>query len=227
MLFFLILMVLGPPVFSLLYYPLALTFNTHPMPYMDYLLLGYTMSVFIGGMYHVFFFVQDNNHIHKTRCLEIPLDKYFPFIPQFVWLYSVGYYSFYGLMLSRISSIREGVVLLFSGFVMVMIHCIFFFFWPVVTPPSYRQYEPQCHSTRFLKVIQGHDNGRCCFPSLHCSTMVFASLFLLPLFGSWAYLIMVSIALSCLLVKQHQVMDFLLSYPIAWGVYHYVFLPLH
>lgn len=222
-----VMMMIIPMLFSTLLYPLYLVVNTSPMPHMDYVMICFIMSLSVTGAYQLFFFVQQKNHRFKARCFETKLDEYIPFIPQFVWVYSIGYYCFFGLMLLVISSINAGVALLFSGLVQLVIHSVFFFFLPVVTPAHYRAYEGKTVSTRYLKQVQYFDNGRCCFPSLHCSAMMFTSLVLYPTFGVSAFVLLLVITLSCLFVKQHQIIDFVLSFPIGWVVYYFIYLPLH
>ncbi len=221
-----ILMLFIPPVLLIAYYPIILKVNPHPMPRIDYLIFGYMMSLSIMGAYQLFFWVQTQNFRFKTRCFAIGLDEKLPFIPQLIWVYSIGYYCFLGLMALGISSFRQGAILIFSGFMQLVIHSIFFYFMPTVTPKNFRQYEVTNLSRQFLKVVQTYDNGRCCFPSLHCSAMAFTGYFLYPTIGVYAFIPGLLITSSCMLVKQHQLLDFILSAPIAFFVYHAIYLNL-
>lgn len=221
-----ILMLLLPPSLTLLYYPLITGINAHPMSKIDYFIFGYVLSLSLMGAYQLFFWVQKNNYQFKTRCLAIGIDSKLPFVPSFVWIYSVGYYCFLGLMAIGVDSFKQASVLVFSGFIQLTIHSIFFYFLPTVTPKHFRQYEVNSVSRKFLKAVQIYDNGRSCFPSLHCSAMAFTGYFLYPHIGWYAYIPGALITTSCLLVKQHQVLDFVLSAPIGYGVYHYIYLNL-
>lgn len=216
---------LVPLMGALAYYQLAVWFNPKHLSFKDYISSSYLMSITVLGVYQFFFWVQRNN-FHKTFYLSSKLDEKIPFIPQFVWLYSLVYYFFIGLMLVYLENMRHLVALLFAGIVQSGIQCVWFYFMPVVTPIHYRDYAKDTFSKKFLGFVQKLDNGRCCFPSLHCSVMMFVSLFLYPYIGWPSFLIVISVSLSCLLVKQHQLVDFIPSIPIALGVYYYVYLPL-
>ncbi len=114
------------------------------------------------GFYQLFFWVQRNNHFFKTRCLVSPWDKYIPFWPPWIWIYSFLYYIANGFLVATIQSIAEGVYLIFDEILLLLVQVLFFFFFPSIVPPEYRQYEVTGLATRYLKFVQGQDNGRNC-----------------------------------------------------------------
>jgi membrane-associated phospholipid phosphatase len=96
--------------------------------------------------------------------------------------------------------------------------------FPCRVPQSYREYEVKNTSTRYLKFVQGLDNGRNCFPSMHNSVAAYVGLVLLPTIGIWSYVFIASIAISSLLVKQHQLLDIVPGLLLGWGIHTLVTL---
>ena len=95
----------------------------------------------------------------------------------------------------------------------------FFYLFPSTVPPDYRKYEVNSLATKFLKFVQGKDNGRNCMPSMHCSVAMYVSMALYPSIGNAAWTFAGLIAVSCLLVKQHQMADILPGLGLGWLVW--------
>lgn len=185
----------------------------------QYLMFTSLMAVVITGGYQLFFWVQRNNYFFKTRCLKIKLDDKIPFWPSWIWIYNFIYYIMMGYVIVSISSIEEGVNLIFAGLVLLSFQAIIFMFYPCTVPPSWRKYKVNSLSTRYLKFVQGIDNGRNCMPSMHCSVATLIGLILLPTLSYFAYGFIALIALSCLFVKQHQILDLVPGILLGWFVF--------
>ncbi|MGY8780373.1 MAG: phosphatase PAP2 family protein [Fidelibacterota bacterium] len=221
---YMLLLLASTFVISILYYQMALLFSDNPMPMFDYVVFTCIVAIIILGAYQIFFWVQNNNYFFKTRCLAIGIDKYIPFWPIWIWPYSFIYYIMIGMVVIQISSLSEGLYHIFGGLMVLLAQCVFFMIFPCRVPKSYREYEVKNTSTRYLKFVQGLDNGRNCFPSMHNSVAAYVGLVLLPTIGIWSYVFIASIAISSLLVKQHQFLDIVPGLLLGWGIHTLVTL---
>lgn len=216
---YMLLLLISIPAFSYIYYLLGTRVFDSPLSARDYLVFTSLVAIVVTGCYQLFFWVQRNNYRFKTRCFVSPLDEYIPFWPIWVWIYSFLYYIAIGFVVASIQSIAEGVYLIFGAILLLLSQVTFFWFLPSTVPPSYRRYEVNSFSTRYLKFVQGKDNGRNCMPSMHCSVAMYVSLVLYPAIGNWAFVFTGLIAISCLFVKQHQIADILPGILLGWAVY--------
>ncbi|MBN1999654.1 phosphatase PAP2 family protein [candidate division KSB1 bacterium] len=216
---YMLLLFLGTLLASLLYFLIAQLLSPKPMTFTSYIVFTIILAVIITGAYQIFFWVQRNNYFFKTRCFKIGLDDRIPFNPIWIWPYSFFYYIMIGLVVARISSLEEGVHLIFGGLLVLFFQSLFFLVMPVTVPKEYRQYEADTLSKRYLRFVQGLDNGRNCFPSMHCSVATYVGLLLVPVLGLYAYFFIGIIAISCLFVKQHQVLDIIPGVILGWIVF--------
>jgi hypothetical protein len=219
---YMLLLVLSTFGISLLYYAIALAFNDNAMSMFDYIVFTCVLAIIVTGAYQVFFWVQNNNYFFKTRCLATRIDEYIPFWPIWIWPYSFLYYMMIGMVVIQISSLAEGLYHVFGGLVILLTQGICFMVFPCRVPKSYREYEVTGVSSRYLKFVQKLDNGRNCFPSMHNSVAAYIGLVLLPMIGIWSYVFIASIAVSSLLVKQHQFMDIIPGLLLGWGIHSLV-----
>jgi len=216
---YMFLLIVTIPLFAWLYYLVGTRFFNSPLSLEEYLIFSALVAIVVTGCYQLFFWVQRNNYYFKTRCFVSPLDKYIPFWPSWVWIYSFLYYIAIGFVAASIQSITEGVYLIFGAILLLLAQVFFFFFFPSTVPPEYRQYEAKGFSTRYLKFVQGKDNGRNCMPSMHCSVAMYVSLVLFPVIGNASGVFVGLIAVSCLLVKQHQMADILPGIALGWVIW--------
>ncbi|MBN1559495.1 phosphatase PAP2 family protein [candidate division KSB1 bacterium] len=216
---YMLVLFLSTLLVSLLYYLIARWVSPQPMELISYVVFTIILAVIITGAYQIFFWVQRNNYFFKTRCFKIGLDDKIPFYPIWIWPYSFFYYVMIGLVVARISSLEEGVYLIFGGLLLLFFQSLFFLLMPVTVPPDYRQYDANTLSRKYLRFVQGLDNGRNCFPSMHCSVATYVGLLLVPVLGVFSYLFIAIICISCLFVKQHQIMDIVPGVLLGWLVF--------
>ena len=216
---YMLLLIVTIPLFAWLYYLVGTTYFDSPLSLEEYVVFSTLVAIIVTGCYQLFFWVQRNNYSFKTRCFVSPWDKYIPFWPSWVWVYSFLYYIAIGFVVASIQSIAEGVYLVFGAILLLLAQVFLFFFLPSTVPPEYRQYEGNNYSTRYLKFVQGQDNGRNCMPSMHCSVAMYVSLVLFPVIGNASWVFVGLIAISCLLVKQHQMADILPGIALGWAIW--------
>ena len=216
---YMLLLIVTIPLLAWLYYLVGTRFFNSPLSLEEYIVFSSLVAIIVTGCYQLFFWVQRNNYHFKTRCFVSPWDKHIPFWPSWVWIYSFLYYIAIGFVVASIQSITDGVYLVFGAILLLLSHVFFFFFFPSTVPPAYRQYEGDNISTRYLKFVQGKDNGRNCMPSMHCSVAMYISLVLFPVIGNASWVFMGLIAISCLFVKQHQMADIPPGIALGWAVW--------
>ncbi|MEC7871497.1 MAG: phosphatase PAP2 family protein [Candidatus Neomarinimicrobiota bacterium] len=216
---YMLLLLVSTFLFSILYHSVALLFNNNPMPLFDYIVFTSILVILITGGYQLFFWVQNNNYFFKIKCFATKLDDLIPFWPIWIWPYSFLYYIMIGMIAIQIGSIQEGMYLAFGGLILLLIQCICFLLLPCKVPDSYRDYEVNTLSKRYLNFVQQLDNGRNCFPSMHNSVAVYVGLFLVPSIGVWSYIFIATIAISTVLVKQHTIIDTVPGLVLGWGIF--------
>ena len=206
-------------IFSVAYYIIGNKYANSPLTYYQYIEFTSLIAIIIVGGYQIFFWVQRNNYFFRTRCLKTKFDEYIPFWPSWVWAYSFLYYLIIGLVVVSIKSIEQGVNIIFGGLLLLFLQLICFIFFPCTVPPEWRKYKLNSVSTKYLKFVQGLDNGRNCFPSMHCSVATYTILILMPLISYYSFMLLLLIIISCLFVKQHQIADIVPGVLLGWIVY--------
>jgi hypothetical protein len=207
---YMLLLIVTIPLFAWLYFLVGTRFFDSPLSLEEYVVFTTLIAIIVTGCYQLFFWVQRNNYYFKKRCFVSPWDNYIPFWPSWVWIYSFLYYIAIGFVVASIQSIAEGVYLVFGAILLLLAQVFFFFFFPSTVPPEYRQYDGNNFSTRYLKFVQGN---------MHCSIAMYVSLVLYPAIGNASWVFIGLIAISCLLVKQHQMADILPGIALGWAVW--------
>lgn len=217
-----LLLVISPIFFSLIYFLIGSYFKLSKMTYFQYLQLTSLIAIVVVGGYQLYFWTQRNSNFFKTRTLETFFDSWFPFWPSWIWIYSFLYYILIGGFIIAIPSIERGVYIIFGGIVLLVIQCVFFILFPEVIPPEWREFESDSISKKYLKFVQGFDSDNNCFPSMHCSLATYISLTLFPLMGYYSLIFIFLIAISCLFTKQHQFVDVIPGIALGSLVYWFI-----
>jgi hypothetical protein len=216
---YMLFLYISVPIFAFLYYITGTRLFDSPLTFYQYLIFTSLIAVVITGAYQIFFWVQRNNYFFKTKCLKTAFDDKIPFLPWMVWIYSFLYYIMIGYVVITIRSIEQGVTFIFAGLVLLTAQAICFMLFPCTVPPEWREYEPKTLSEKYLKFVQGVDNGRNCMPSMHCSVAMLVAMMIYPVFSYYSFIFVALIALSCLFVKQHQLLDLLPGILLGFLVY--------
>lgn len=172
--------------------------------------------VLIVGAYQFYFFTQ--RHLLRTpRHFHFALDERIPFQPGWSWVYSFLYYP--AILYLNLVATAPGhfTRMAFSFIVLLAMQVLCFALYPVATPPHWRsQAVANAASVRFLKFVRNFDAATNCFPSMHVSVATLTALHAQATLGGWAFLFPVLIAVSCIMTKQHYLID--LPFGAALGV---------
>ena len=201
---------LSIPLVASLFWWLGTRFFDSRLNFFEYHQFTLLVAGVIGGGYQLYFWAQRNNQQLPAKCLKISLDDRIPFWPSWVWFYSFLYFVMIGLTVISIQDLADGVHLIFGGLILLATGSLIFYLYPTNVPESYRHFEINSLSTRYLAFIQSMDNNRNAFPSMHCAIATYIGLAIvsLPIVGPWlGYGYIVIIAASCVLVKQHVIVD--------------------
>jgi len=154
--------------------------------------------------------------------MKIFIDDWIPFWPRWVWFYSLIYFVMMGFTVMSLRDLAQGMHMIFGGLVLLATGALFYYLFPTSAPESYRNYEVNSLSTRYLAFIQSMDNDRNAFPSMHCAIATYIGLIVtgIPTIGPWVgYGYIGLIAISCVVIKQHVFVDTFVG--VALGAFVY------
>jgi hypothetical protein len=164
---------------------------------------AFAIALLVG--YQIFFSVQALTTNRKAHIVYSNLDSRIPFVVQWVWVYGLVYYALLGLPLAFFSHLGQCLKCIAGGFTILVIASAIFLMWPTRCPPEWRRFPVTGPSSRFLAFIQRMDKGQNCCPSLHCTLAAYTATFIPSV--ALLFLIPALICLSCVLVKQHSIID--------------------
>lgn len=206
----LLVIIASIPLTATILWLIGMQFFGSKLHLLEYHKFAAMVAVCVAGGYQLYFWVQRNRFRRRVVCLKIRLDDLIPFVPEWIWIYSFLYYLMIGVTVVSIQDLGEGVHIIFGGLILLVTGCAIFYFFPTNVPSSFRDFEINSLSTRYLAFVQSMDNDHNAFPSMHCALATYVGLIVmdLPVIGIWmggAYIGF--IALSCLMVKQHVIAD--------------------
>ena len=184
-----------------------------------------TAIILILGGYQVYFWPQKNKNVSKRAILfkVREIDKFIPFKPGWIWVYSGLYYPIIIYLVLIVSSFEQFVFTAFSFISLLFFQFLFFYLFPVKTPESWRLKikDGDGLTLRFLKCVQGQDGPENCFPSMHCSVAMLTAMHLISMsaLGDWsivAFLFPLLIGISTLFTKQHYFVDVPAGFLLGW-----------
>ena len=211
------------PLVATLFWWLGTQFFESRLSFFEYQQFTVLVTGVIAGGYQLYLWVQRNNLQRHAKCMKISLDDRIPFWPRWVWAYSFLYYVMIGLTVISIRDLADGVHLIFGGLILLATGAFIFYRYPTKVPESFRHFEIDNLSTRYLAFIQSIDNNRNAFPSMHCAIATYIGLAIvdLPTIGPWlGYGYIVIIAISCVVVKQHVIIDTLAGIGLGAVVFY-------
>lgn len=202
--------VIAVPAVATVFWWLGTGFFDSRLGLAAYLEYAVILSMVVTGGYQIYFWAQRNGRHRPARSLKIAFDDRIPFWPRWVWIYTVLYYAMIGMTVVVVRDAADGIHLIFGGLVVLGVGSVVFYFFPTYVPEDFRSFEVTGLSTRFLAFVQSMDSNRNAFPSMHCAITTYVGLTLsaIPVFGPYigvAYIVLVTV--SCLVVKQHVVVD--------------------
>ena len=221
--FWLFVLLLSIPLVATLFWWLGREFFDSSLTLIEYFQFSVVVAGIVAGGYQMYFWAQRNNLHRPARCMKIGLDDYIPFWPSWIWFYSLLYFVMIGLTVVSIRDLAHGVELAFGGLMLVTIGSVIFYLFPTDVPESFRRFEVTNLSTRYLAFIQSMDNSRNAFPSMHCAIATYIGLAVsgLPDVGVWIGIgHIVTIAISCVVVKQHVLLDTIAGVLLGAAVYY-------
>lgn len=190
------------------------------MTTLDYL-VNFTLTVvlIIGG-YQFYFWCQRQAKT-RARVFSFKLDNSIPLRSAWVWIYSGIYYPAIVVVVMSVHNPRQFNYMAFSYLVLLAFHMIVFLVFPVEVPPEWRQIQPNPSSTsdKFLAIVHRFDARNNCFPSMHVSVATltaFHGAMNMPSAFIPSVVFVVLIALSCVLTKQHYLIDLPAGLVCGW-----------
>jgi len=205
------------PLIASAYYAAGRWMGTLRIGFADCIMFSTVLAASVTGGYQIYLWTQRNNTGFPLRTMDTSLDDRIPFSPRWVWVYLFLYYPLLGYVVATIPNMAEGIRLLFGGLMLLGVQSGIAMLLPCAVPCSWRIYRVNSLSTRLLRFSQRIDNGRNCWPSMHCALAMYVCCLLAPSHGPWVYALVFLVAASCLLVKQHQVLDVPPGLALGWA----------
>lgn len=186
---------------------------------MDYLVMFIMAIIVIIGIYQFYFWCQRNN-FRKPVELNCFIDNWFTLKPWWIWIYSGIYYPIIVFMVFSFKDIRHFNYTVLSFFILMLIQMVFFIFFPVQTPPSWRlQVTGKSKSSQFLRYVQSLDKANNCFPSMHVSVSSLTAFHLnqnYSFLDNYIFCFPILIGISALYTKQHFFLDLIPGFLVGY-----------
>ena len=178
--------------------------------------------LFLGG-YQPYFWCQRQTLRRSTVFASwwSLLDKKIPLCPTWIWFYTIFYYPVIVLTVSFAGKTHEQFIMIaISYMIMLAAMCLTYLVLPVTTPPDWRKpVTGNSLSERMLVFVRAVDGSNNCFPSGHAAVTVITAYHMASLLGPLpAALWALSIHLSCVLCKQHYLVDLFAGAGLGWAV---------
>jgi len=173
----------------------------------------------LGG-YQMYFWSQNNHGTKKITTLRpTALDRWIPAIPQAYWIYSPLYYIVFNLAFLCLTNYG---LALFNVWLMLLHGSFWFYNFPTSVVKEFREKirsRPMDRLTYFvMDLVHSQDTEENACPSMHCAIAMFITFIIYPYYPSFAVLFPILISLSCLVCKQHLVVDIIPG--LALGALH-------
>lgn len=180
--------------------------------------------ILIIGVYQ-FYFLAQRRPLRDAIILSTKIDKYIPFHPQWVWIYSGLYYPIIISLILVIDSFKVFSYVAFSFLLLLVLQLLFFYCFPVKTPEEWRSFENNTLSKKFLLFVHTYDGDSNCFPSMHVSVATLTALHLenTTALGGVTMLFPALIALSSVFTKQHYLIDTLAGFLLGWAAFVWLY----
>ena len=181
-------------------------------------------AVLIVGGYQFYFWCQRRTK-SRARTFSFRLDNSIPLRPRWVWIYSGIYYPAIIVVAMSVHDLRHFNYMAFSYLALLSFHMLAFLVFPVEVPPGWRQSvfaAPPSPSEQFLVFVQKFDSRSNCFPSMHMSVATLTALHAarnMPVAAVLPAIFVGLIALSCVLTKQHYLIDLPAGLICGWLSY--------
>jgi membrane-associated phospholipid phosphatase len=187
-----------------------------PADYIINLVLG---GVLVVGAYQFYFWCQ-RHALFEPREFASSIDDMIPYVPRWVWVYSVAYYAVIAYLTLTIASAQRFTHVASSFVLLLALQVACFVLFPVRTPERWRvPVERRAISERFLALVQRFDAPSNSFPSMHTSVAMLTALHLQETHGAASLAFPAIIGLSCLFTKQHYLVDIPAGATMGWLAY--------
>jgi membrane-associated phospholipid phosphatase len=173
----------------------------------DYVINLALSGVLVVGGYQFYSWCQ-RYALFEPREFSSRIDEHIPFLPYWVWIYTLVYYAGIGSLSFCVQTPREFTELAASFVLLLALQAACFLLFPVRTPSPWRTVSrDRTLSERFLAFVQRVDAPSNTFPSMHASVAMLAAMHLYDRLGAAVFVFPLLTGLSCLFTKQHYFVD--------------------
>lgn len=175
----------------------------------DVIALVAAKNMLVLAGYQMYFWPQHNHEPTKKIYLQpTALDRWIPAVPIVFWIYSPLYYVFFSL---TILCLKNFNITTLNAWLMLTHASFWYVNFPTRISQEFREQVrkvPTDRLTRFImELVHSQDTeGNAC-PSMHCAFAVFLAFITYPFYPMLSIVFPLLVALSCLLSKQHMILD--------------------
>jgi hypothetical protein len=161
--------------------------------------------------YQMYFWPQNNHNPSKKIYLKpTALDYWIPAIPEIFWIYSPLYYIFFSLAALCLKDYNSTSL---NAWIMLMHGSFWFVNFPTAINQEFREKVRKVPTDRvttfIMDMVHTQDTEDNACPSMHCAFAVFLAFVTYPFYPILSLIFPFVVALSCLLSKQHLIIDIL------------------
>ncbi|MEO1219280.1 MAG: hypothetical protein AAFV97_02165 [Bacteroidota bacterium] len=170
-----------------------------------------TKNMLILAGYQMYFWSQKNPGLGPKRCLQpTALDRWIPACPWIFWIYSPLYYLFFSIAMLCLPNLY-GTAL--QAWLLLMHGSLWHMCFPTQISQELRaqiRSTPADRLTRYImELVHTLDSEANACPSMHCAFATFLACITYPFYPTLSLLFPPVVALSCLLSRQHLLVDIL------------------
>jgi len=194
----------------------------------DVIALIAVKNILTLGAYQMYFWPQRNYKINRKILLQPTVfDRWIPAIPQAYWIYSPLYYIVFNLAFLALTDYK---ITMLNAWLMLLHASFWFWYFPTGISNEFRESiknAPMDKATRFvMNLVHDHDSEDNACPSMHCAFAMFVALIIYPFYPLFAILFPIIISLSCLVCKQHLVIDIIPGLALG-GLHGWINILMH
>lgn len=194
----------------------------------DVIALVAVKNILTLGSYQMYFWAQ-RNYDPSKRIVVKPtvIDHCIPAIPQAYWIYSPLYYIVFNLAFLVLTDYK---ITMLNAWLMLMHASFWFLNFPTGISQEFRERvrgTSMDKATRFvMDLVHDHDSEDNVCPSMHCAFAMFITFIIYPFYPHFAILFPVLIVLSCLVCKQHLIIDIIPGLALG-GLHGWINMLMH
>lgn len=170
----------------------------------DYYCMSLVFVFTLFGCYQLYLWAQKAYIGEPSTVNESIIDRLIPKVSSAVYVYNLLFYIVFSLTLITVNGYKQFFMIVVLFMVLFIINVAFFCIFPTKLPDNSRDEDEENY---LLKMTHSFDSCGNAYPSAHVALSILIYFILKPYFGDVTIIFPILIILSCLMTKQHFVVD--------------------